>query len=119
MVTNSCEKSVFDYRHKYVGEWNFKVIGYYWSMNPYPTGWTFHDTIYYHGEISYGDEKSELIINYQSGENVIIAINKEGVINKSDEESGQFNDKEHVTIILRSSQSMLGAGYTKTITGWK
>ncbi|HNW73582.1 MAG TPA: hypothetical protein PKN44_08145 [Bacteroidales bacterium] len=119
ILTNSCEKSVFDYRHKYVGEWNFKTIGYYWSMSPYPTGWTFQDTTYYSGEISYGDDKSELNINYKSGENVIVSIDKEGVIDGTHEKSGQFDDKEHITLILSSPQSMIGGGYTKTITGWK
>jgi hypothetical protein len=119
ITTNSCEKSVFDYRHKYVGDWNFKVIGYYWSISPYPTGWTFQDTSYYSGEISYGEGNNELVITYKSGENVVVSIDKEGVIDESYEISGQFEDKEHINLTIRSPQSMLGGGYTKTITGWK
>ena len=118
-LTLSCEKSVFDYRHKYIGEWDFITIGCYWSMSPYPTGWFLRDTIYFHGEISYGDGKGELVIQYKSDENVLISINKDGTIDGSYEVSGQFDDKEHLTLTLNSPQSQLGGGYNKSIVGWK
>ncbi len=118
-LTIGCEKSVFDYRHKYVGDWNFEVIEYQWCMYPYPSGWSQIDTIFYTGDISYGDEKSELLVNYKSNKSIVISINKDGIVEGSYEESGQFDDKEHLSLTLRSSQSMLGAGYTITITGWK
>lgn len=113
LIIGGCEKSIFDYRHKYVGEWDFKVISAFYMLN----GQEFHDTVFYHGLISYGSNKSELIVSFTSNYDQIISVNKDGTIPESWEVSGQFDDKKHLTLILRTPQSSLGMHGVTNITG--
>jgi hypothetical protein len=112
-IIGGCEKSIVDYRHKYVGDWNFKVISSFYILD----GTEWHDTSYYNGSISYGSNKSELSISYASNDVQIVSLNKDGTIPESWEVSGQFNDTKHLTLILRTPRSMLGAYGETDITG--
>jgi hypothetical protein len=113
LIIGGCEKSIFDYRHKYVGDWEFKVIWAVYMLS----GQEFHDTVFYHGLISYGNNESELIVSFTSNCDQIISVNKDGTIPESWEVSGQFDDKKHLTLILRSPQSSLGRQDVTNITG--
>jgi hypothetical protein len=113
LIIGGCEKSIFDYRHKYVGDWDFKIISAVYMLN----GQEFHDTAFYHGMISYGSDKNELIVSFKSNYDQILSVNKDGTISESWEVSGQFDDKKHLTLILRTPQSSLGMHGVTNITG--
>jgi len=88
-------------------------------MDPFPAGTVWHDTTLYVGQISSGEGRNELIIYYNQDENTTIVVSEDGRIDSTYEKSGQFADTDHLTLILKSPQSGLGGGYTKTITGWR
>jgi hypothetical protein len=113
LTTAGCEKSIFDFRYKYVGDWDFKVISAVYLLN----GQEFHDTVFYQGQISYGSNKNELHVIYSTNFDQIISINKDGTIPESWEVSGRFDDKNHLTLMLRTPQSSLGMQGVTNITG--
>ena len=57
----SCEKQLFDYRNKYIGNWEFNVSN---SHEVFNNTQGFHDTtitVIYHGEIRYGSEDRTIL----------------------------------------------------------
>lgn len=103
----------------YTGDWNFKVFGDYWNMDPFPTGTVWHDSTLYAGQIASGADSNELIVYYGKCEQAIVVVSEDGRIDSTYEKSGQFADTDHLTLILKSPQSWIGGGYTKTINGWR
>jgi len=79
LVFISCEKIIFDFRNKYLGNWEFDVSD---RHEVYNTAQGFHDTIIlsiYHGKISYGSKHSA--IKFQGeGFSQEFSIDKDGVI---------------------------------------
>ena len=60
LVLVSCEKQLFDYRNKYLGNWKFEVS---YSHEVFNTTQGFHDTTevnIYLGEIKYGSEDNKI-----------------------------------------------------------
>ena len=102
-LSNSCKKSIFNYRHKYVGEWNFTTIKHYWQ------GGYVYDTTIYHGDISYGASDKEINIQYTSSSSLTVGVNKDGSLYNSGHIngslSGNFEDKNTLSLKLESSSA--------------
>ena len=65
LILVSCEKQIFDYRNKYLGNWKFEVTI---SHEVYNATQGFHDTTErnnYQGEIKYGSENNKISFESQ------------------------------------------------------
>ncbi len=116
LISTGCRK---ESTASYTGDWNFRAIGNYWNMNPFPVGTVWSDTTLYAGQITSGEGKTELVVYYRQDEFVTVVVNSDGKIDSTWEKSGQFDGTDHLTLVLKSPQSALGGGYTKTVTGWR
>ncbi len=76
MILFSCEKPVFDYRNKYVGDWKYTVV--ITEINTDSVGYFRNDTIVYYGEITHADNKDKLVLNYTQSDSLELYINKDG-----------------------------------------
>ena len=99
LILVSCEKQLFDFRNKYLGNWKFDVSN---SHEVFNTTQGFHDTTeinIYHGEIKYGSGDNKISFESPSYTNEF-TINKDGSIvpilglGPNYSESGGFEDKD-------------------------
>jgi hypothetical protein len=99
LLLTSCEKQLFDYRNKYLGNWKFDVSD---SHEVFNTIQGFHDTtilITYQGEIKYGSENKTILFQSQSYSKEF-TIDKNGniiptlVFGPNYSESGGFEGKD-------------------------
>ena len=72
---SSCKKSVFNYRHKYIGKWSFTTIDNFWCASP---NLCTIDTLVYQGVISYGDNDNEISVNNYSNCSYVFEVDKRG-----------------------------------------
>jgi hypothetical protein len=98
----SCEKQLFDYRNKYIGNWRFDVSNSHeWiDLNHLDRGW--YDTTVtnsYHGQIKYGTR--DISILFQSDSiSIEFPLHKDGTIIPENDlgldysESGGFEGKK-------------------------
>jgi hypothetical protein len=56
-----CEKSIFDYRYKHIGEWDFTIISLWQTLD---NTQNYIDTSSYYREITFSDNDYELNIQY-------------------------------------------------------
>jgi len=113
----SCNKKPFDYRNKYIGEWNFKVERT--EVNTDSIGYYYHDTISYFGKIKYGEQEDELLFEYTADNSITLKIDKEDELSKFPTHycGGTFYGSEKVHLYLRWGG--LGGGVTHVIDGEK
>jgi len=113
---SSCKKSLFDYRHKYTGRWEFTT--YYSSYNWYDTSYN-GQTIVYPGEIEYGEKDDELLIKYSDMHSVVISISHDGEISGLPTKycNGEFDGYDKLDLFLRYGG--LGGGSSHDITAVK
>jgi hypothetical protein len=71
----SCEKVPFDYRNKYIGDYNFTTYYTEWS---WATGMYTYDTTEYNGKTVYGTTKELLKIDYQNNKEIELFITRNG-----------------------------------------
>jgi hypothetical protein len=95
LLCTSCEKELFDYRNKYLGNWQFEIS---LSREWYTSQRGFFDTTMTtssSGQVKYGSKENRVLIQTASY-SVEIAINRNGrVVPENDmgtnyQESGQF-----------------------------
>lgn len=79
---------IYDYRDKWVGDWDFKIITGDWTMDDYydsilgeyveyPTR---YDTSYYLGNISFGNTDTSLLIHFKEDVNKSVFVTRLGEI---------------------------------------
>jgi len=114
----NCEKSIFDYRHKYVGEWKFTTIQTDFHIDD-TVGVYKIDTVYYNGSINYGEEREDLYIHYTKDRSLNLSVDKNGKLYNSSINygEGEFESKEKVCIRIKTGG--LGAWTKYDITGKK
>lgn len=78
LVLGGCKKKPFDYRNKYIGDWKFNV--HIIEQNMDSVGSNVNDTFVYVGNIEYGTSSDEILINYTSDDDVMLEIDKNGVV---------------------------------------
>lgn len=93
----ACEKVPFDYRNIYVGNYDFTIYNTEWS---WVTGMYTRDTTKYNGNVSYGERKSSVLINYSQGKEVDLNVDRNGSMS-----AGEF------------SKDTLKLGYTTQTDG--
>ncbi|MCF8299394.1 MAG: hypothetical protein K9J13_17730 [Saprospiraceae bacterium] len=115
LIIIGCEKTPFDYRNKYCGEWDFTINANSFNM----TDSSSSDTVYYYkGEIWYENRKK---ISIEYLENIVLEfdINKDGeiFIDEYYDITGKFSDEHNVS--FRKYSGGLGAGTSHNVSGVK
>lgn len=112
-----CEKQPFDYRNKYLGEWEFNVSRS--ELNTDSIGHYESDALIYVGEIAYGDAEDELLIKYTENNSVTLKISEEGKLSDpaSNYSDGKFESRKKLHLYLRWGG--LGGGIKHVIDGEK
>ena len=117
IIIAGCEKKPFDYRNKYIGDWEFNVERTEFNIDS--VGHYKHDSLTYLGEITYGGSGDEIIINYTYNNSIALTIDKEGVLSDFPTHycSGKFDGDDKIHIFLRWGG--LGGGISHRIDGEK
>ena len=116
LILFGCKKKPFDYRNKFIGDWNFKVNTSSFNTT---TNYFHSDSLYYIGEIKYGDHKDELFIQYTSTNSLTLKIDKDDKLSDfpTQHSNGEFENKNKLKIYLKSGG--LGGGSSQLINGIK
>lgn len=86
-----CKKTIFDYRHKYIGDWDITIVRTsWWAMNEEI------DTTIYKAEISYGNDNDEIYINNTPYPCLQFSVSKKGVLTCSNQKNpiGEISKKK-------------------------
>lgn len=113
----SCKKNLFDYRNKFIGDYNFLVHKTAWSLSG-----PFIDTTYsYQGRIQIGSASDKIFINFSEITSMETYIYEDGTvsISFSPHQSliGEFESTKALKFIL--SNNGLGGGSNYTVSGRK
>ncbi len=112
-IFSGCEKTPFDFRNKYCGDWNFTTDYMYFSPD------SVHDTVYkYVGKVWY-DEKGKINIEYRKDITLEFEINESGeiVFDAYYIVSGSFSDKNNVSFYRQTGGH--GSGVRESVSGTK
>lgn len=112
-----CKKEPFDYRNKFLGDWEFKVERT--ELNTDSIGYYYHDYFTYVGQIKYGSNDDELLIEYSDDNSIMLKIDKEDVLSNFPTHycSGEFDGKDRIHLYLKWGG--LGGGVTHIVDGEK
>lgn len=111
-----CKKE--NYRDKYIGNWDFVVIVSKHNIDS--IGQYEEDTIYYLGQISYGNTENEINIQYTKDNSIILNIDESGALSgfpSPQYSSGKFDGFDKIHLYLRWGG--LGGSLTHSINGVK
>lgn len=120
IIVVSCKKNnepTIDYRSKYSGIYNFKIIRKSFDMinSTYQT-----DTVNYVGNIFYSDQikNNEISIHYLSGKTITVVVDAQGILySPSNGFSGEFKSDHEVYFYL--SWGGNGGGGSNEVNGFK
>ena len=117
IVLLGCEKELFDYRNKFIGDWEFKVERS--EINTNSIGYSYHDSLSYSGRIKYGDADDDLFIQYSDENSITLKIDKENQLSDFPTHycSGEFEGNNKLHLYLRWGG--LGGGITHIVDGEK
>jgi hypothetical protein len=104
-----CKKHPFDYRNKFIGNYNFSVNEYTWIMG----GPNWDTTYTFHGKITYGSSDNTVLISYCKDCSCEFTIYEDGTLGNS----GKFDSPKQVSFSLHSGG--LGGGWGNNVTGNK
>lgn len=111
-----CKRKLFDYRNKYLGDYQITYHYNYWEMG----GITKDTTITYSGEVRYGS-KGEIKIDWYDGSEYAFKVSKKGAISKCNQSIGTM-DRHHFELSFTDDlcgTGPMGANYTVTLSGDK
>jgi len=117
LIFTNCKKEPFNYRNKFLGEWEFKVDRT--EFNTDSVGYYYHDSLTFFGKIKYGTNDDEILIEYSNDNSIMLKIDKENILSNFPSHycNGEFDGKEKIHLYLRWGG--LGGGVTHTIDGEK
>lgn len=117
LIFISCKKKPFNYRNKFLGDWEFKVERS--EFNTDSIGYHYNDTLIYTGKIKYGSNDDELLIEYSNENSITIKIDKEDNLSGLPNAycNGEFIGKDKIHLFLRWGG--LGGGITHIVDGEK
>jgi hypothetical protein len=107
----ACKKNPFDYRSKYLGDYEFTTTISSWNMisGVQPT-----ETTVYNGSVSMSSLEGKIRINYMDGISTDVEVDREG--NLSYPGSGKISKK---TLSLEMTNGSGGGSSTTSISGKK
>ena len=117
IVFSSCKKTkLFDYRNKYIGEYDFEIHRGSFNMNDTTSS---NSTVYYDGEILNGEGDSTLNIIYRKNSTTELYVSKDGELYRDSyyPTKGEFTDDGDVEFSFYSGG--MGGGTTTSVKGTK
>ncbi len=119
ITISSCKKNLIDFRNKYTGDFDFTYSYSSWNIN---VGVFAADTLYYAGKV-YFENDGKIIINYYSGNELELGIDKDGNLSLScGASAGKFDNSGSVSIDYSTGSCPgggLGGGTNYKIRGTK
>jgi hypothetical protein len=117
IIIISCNKKPFDYRNKYIGDWEFNID--ITEFNTSSVGYYYHDSLTYMGQIKYGNEDDNLLIEYSSNNSITLKIDKENILTGFPTAycGGEFDGNNKLHLYLRWGG--LGGRITHVVDGEK
>ncbi|MGV6861311.1 MAG: hypothetical protein ACWA41_06040 [Putridiphycobacter sp.] len=117
VIIVSCTKKPFDYRNKFLGDWEFKVDRK--EFNTDSIGYHYHDSLTFLGQIKYGSGDNDLLIEYSGDNSITLKIDKEDELSDFPTLycNGQFDENDKIHLYLRWGG--LGGGITHVVDGEK
>ncbi len=117
LIIISCKKEPLDYRNKFIGDWEFKVERT--EFNTDSIGYYYHDSLTYFGQIKYGNNDDEILIEYSIDNSIYLAIDRENELSDFPTYycGGEFYGHEKIHLYLRWGG--LGGGITHIVDGEK
>jgi hypothetical protein len=113
LVLFGCKKNIFDYRSKFLGNYNFSVHESAWTIY----GQTLDTSYSYNGTISYGKSGDKsLTINYSEKASTEAILYEDGSI-KFSYLSGEFESTKKIR--FKAEYQGLGGGTASYVTGEK
>lgn len=112
----ACKRKLFDYRNKYLGDYQITYHYNYWEMG----GITKDTTITYSGEVNYGS-KGEVKIDWYDGSEYAFNVSKKGAISKCNNSIGTM-ERKHFELSFTDDvcgTGPMGSNYTVTLSGDK
>lgn len=111
-----CKRKLFDYRNKYLGNYQITYHYNYWEMG----GVTKDTTITYNGEVRYGS-KGEVKIDWYDGSEYTFNVSKKGAVSKCNQSIGTMDRKQFELSFTDDvcGTGPMGANYTVTLNGDK
>lgn len=118
-LATGCKKRVFDYRNKYLGDYQIEYIQSHWQMNQPTTT----DTTQIAATISYDKKgpKDELKLHFNN-KDLTLNVDQEGKITMCKSVIGKFEYGDYFTIVYSSNTCAsggLGGGTNYRVTGEK
>ncbi len=105
----SCEKDPFDFRSKYVGDYNFSIHNRSWANGTIPIDTTYTAT----GRVDYDSDINYIQVIYSNSDRPDkYKIYEDGTIGPCE---GEFESKNK--LFINCSQYSPGGGYSNTIIG--
>lgn len=111
-----CKTKLFDYRKKYIGEYEMTEKFHYWQMG----GIVFDTIVIYKGKVTMED-KRRVVIEDMKGSPFVFEIDKSGAVSRCSKVLGRMN-RRNFTVEFDSYTcpgGALGGGYTVEIYGEK
>lgn len=113
---SGCDKKLFDYRNRYIGEYQFTYHYSYWQMG----GGTGDTTISYVGKVKYG-EKECIKFDWHNGDEYEYDVSRKGEISKCNHAIGKFDKNNFLFSYTDNlcSPGPLGYSFTVSLSGTK
>ncbi|WP_343637386.1 hypothetical protein [Fluviicola sp.] len=111
-----CKRKLFDYRNKYIGNYQLTYDFHYWEMG----GITKDTSVVYKGKVKYG-EKGSVKIDWYDGSEYIFDVSKKGAISKCNQSIGTM-ERKHFELSFTDDvcgTGPMGSNYTVTLSGNK
>jgi hypothetical protein len=97
LLVSGCKKNPFDYRTKFVGDYDFTVHLATYNINGWPTSYT---TYLYKGKIWYDGNETMVSIEFSANQSVSVNLYEDGSM-KSFYVNGEFESTKKVQFRLR------------------
>jgi hypothetical protein len=112
ILFSSCEKHVFDYRNKFVGDWRFTVTVTEYQWNTIPQNTT--EVIVYDGRIEYAPLDDQITIYYLPDYSRTLYINKKGDICT---ETRKMGEMDRINFSFKEDWGGRGSHWYHNVTG--
>jgi hypothetical protein len=111
-----CKRKLFDYRNKYIGNYQLTYDFHYWEMG----GITKDTTVVYKGKVKYG-EKGSVKIDWYDGSEYDFELSQKGALSKCNTSVGTMNKHQFQLSFTDDlcGPGPLGSNYTIVLSGIK
>ncbi len=116
LAISGCEKKLFDYRNKYIGNYQLTYNFHYSQMD----GTTKDTLVVYKGKVKYG-EKGSVKIDWYDGSEYDFELSKKGALSKCNTSVGSMSKQQFQLSFTDDlcGPGPMGSDYTVVLNGMK